>query len=556
MNVPYLRLSGVSAVALVVIAPIALIIYQSVLNAPFYAPHVAFSLASYDFVFSDPQFRHALVGSIALAAGMVVIALPLGAALAILMTRTDLPGRRWFGPAIVLPLFFSSLVVGFGYIVSVGPVGFVTLWWSEFLGHAPWNLNSFPSMVVISGLTHVPYSYLYIAAALNRVNPEVEEAARVIGAGLLRTSMTVSLPLVRPAIVFSAMLIFLLGLEEFGLPLLLGNPSGIMVLTTYLFEISAILGTPSYQIMAVVAVVIMAATLPLVVLQHRSLSGTERFVTLRGKGAAHRVAPLGSLRWPATALVVTWLVLTVALPLAGIVLRSLVTEWGQGASLWANLTLQHFRDLSGSSDLLGSVFNTALVSTLGAAVSVMLYTGVALIQYRWQSRGSAVMDYLVMLPRAMPGLIAGLAFLWLFLFIRPLAPLRGTIISVWAAYTIVWLAYGTRIISGALTQVAPELEEAARTIGAHSMRVLRDITVPLVRPGIATSWLLIFLTFCREYSTAVYLMTSKSEVIGSLIVSLWNNGALDLVSALCVVNVFMILVGLAAALRFGVRLHA
>jgi iron(III) transport system permease protein len=265
---------------------------------------------------------------------------------------------------------------------------------------------------------------------------------------------------------------------------------------------------------------------------------------------------LGSLRWLATALVVTWLVLTVALPLAGIVLRSLVTEWGQGASLWANLTLQHFRDLSGSSDLLGSVFNTALVSTLGAAVSVMLYTGVALIQYRWQSRGSAVMDYLVMLPRAMPGLIAGLAFLWLFLFIRPLAPLRGTIISVWAAYTIVWLAYGTRIISGALTQVAPELEEAARTIGAHSMRVLRDVTVPLVRPGIATSWLLIFLTFCREYSTAVYLMTPKSEVIGSLIVSLWNNGALDLVSALCVVNLFMILVGLAAALRFGARLHA
>ncbi len=556
MRPAYARLSGVGAAAAVVLAPIAIIIYQSFLDGPFYAPDAAFSLASYSFVFGDPQFLQALLKSLALAAGMVVIAVPLGAILAILVTRTDLPGKRWFAPCIVLPLFLSSLVVGFGYIVGIGPAGFITLWWTQNIGPAPWNLNSFASMVLISGLTHVPYSYLYTAAALNRVNPEVEEAARVIGAGLVRTSATVSLPLVRPALIFAAMLIFLLGLEEFGLPLLLGSPSGILVLTTYLFEISDILGTPSYQIMAVIAVVIMAATLPLVLLQQRSLGGAERFVTLRGKGASHRVAPLGRLRWPAAALVVLWLALTVALPLAGIVLRALVTGWGVGASLWANLTLQHFRDLAGSSDLLGSIANTAIVSTIGAAVSVLLYTGVALIQHRWRSGGATILDYLVMLPRAMPGLIAGLAFLWLFLFIKPLQPLRGTIVSVWAAYTVVWLAYGTRVISATLAQVAPELEEAAKTIGARSLRILRDVTVPLIWPGMATSWLLIFLTFCREYSTAVYLMTPRSEVIGSVIVSLWNNGALDLVSALCVVNALMVAVGLATALRFGMRLHA
>jgi iron(III) transport system permease protein len=112
------------------------------------------------------------------------------------------------------------------------------------------------------------------------------------------------------------------------------------------------------------------------------------------------------------------------------------------------------------------------------------------------------------------------------------------------------------MISGTLTQVSPELEEAARTIGASPTRVIWNITVPLVRTGIVTSWFLIFLTFCREYSTAVYLMTPRNEVVGSVIVSLWNNGDLDLISALCVINVIFLLIGLATAQLLGVRLHA
>ncbi len=127
--------------------------------------------------------------------------------------------------------------------------------------------------------------------------------------------------------------------------------------------------------------------------------------------------------------------------------------------------------------------------------------------------------------------------------------------SVWLAYTIVWLAYGMRLVSGTLLQVGPELEEAARTIGASEMRVKRDVTVPLIRYGMLASWLLVFLIFVREYSTGIYLLGPGTEVIGSLLVSLWGTGAIDLVSALSVVNVVMIGVGLAIAVRLGVRLH-
>ena len=131
----------------------------------------------------------------------------------------------------------------------------------------------------------------------------------------------------------------------------------------------------------------------------------------------------------------------------------------------------------------------------------------------------------MLVPRAVPGLLAGLAFLWVFLFFPPLAPLRSTIFSLWIAYTVVWLAYGMRLVSSSLLQVGPELEEAARSAGASRGRVSRDVTLPLIRYGLLASWLLVFMIFEREYSTGVYLLGPGTEVIGSLLVSLWGTGA-------------------------------
>jgi len=183
-------------------------------------------------------------------------------------------------------------------------------------------------------------------------------------------------------------------------------------------------------------------------------------------------------------------------------------------------------------------------------------TALALAVHRWQSKWVRVVDYLALAPRAMPGIVAGLAILWIFLFVKPLTPLRQTMFSVWLAYAVVWLAYGMRLVQGTLLQIGPELEEAARTTGASDLRVKRDVTLPLVRNGMLAAWLLIFLIFVREYSTGVYLLGPGTEVIGSLLVSLWGTGAVDLVSALSVVNVALIGLGLAVALRLGIRLHA
>src|SRR5258706_2171682 len=145
------------------------------------------SLEAYDHVLQDPDSLDALGTSILIALGTVSIALPLGSLLAFLVTRTDLPGRRWIEPALLSPLFVSSLVLGFGYVVSIGPVGFVSLWVKGLIGHVPWTLYSLQNLIVIARLTHVPHVYLYVSAALRNINPEVEEAARIAGAGVWRT---------------------------------------------------------------------------------------------------------------------------------------------------------------------------------------------------------------------------------------------------------------------------------------------------------------------------------------------------------------------------------
>jgi iron(III) transport system permease protein len=544
---------GITAIA--VAMPLSLVFYQSFLTAPFFDPSAKASFAAYSFVFSDDDFWQAFWTTIAIASGMAAIAVPLGALLAFLMVRTDVPGKKYLEPLLLIPIFVSAVVIAFGYVVAIGPVGIFSTLAKEALGFVPWNLYSLWSLIIIAGLTHVPHVYLYSAAALRGLGTDLEEAARVSGANPFRVAINVSLPMIMPAILFAGVLVFFLGFELFGLPLVLGDPQDVLVLSTYLYKLTNKLGVPSYQLMAVVVVVIIGVTAPLVFMQRLLLRQAQRYISVRGKGQKTQPLRLHGWRWFAFGVIILWLVVTVAVPLFGITLRSFVVTWGEGVKLLDVLTLDHYRELMDYPNVIRGIINTFGIGVIGGALAVACYTAIALAVHRWNSGWTRLVDYIVMVPRAMPGLIAGLALLWVFLFVPFLSPLKSTMGSIWLAYTIVWLAYGMRLVSGTLLQVGPELEEAGRVSGASDLQVKRDITVPLIKYGMLASWLLIFLIFVREYSTGIYLLGPGTEVIGSLLVSLWGTGAVDLVSALSVVNVVMIGAGLAVAIRLGVRLH-
>src|SRR5471032_834032 len=558
----------VTITCIAIFLPLFLIFYQSFLSAPFFMPVREFGFDSYRFIFDDPDFSMAFKNGLMLAFGLTVIAVPLGGMLAFLMVRTDLPGRSWVAPMLLVPIFVSPMVMGFG-----------SIWAKELLGFVPWNIYSFTSIVIIAGLTHVPHVYLYASSALKSLGSDVEEAARVAGASPIQVMLNVSLPMIMPALAYAGVLMFFLGFEVFGLVLVLGDPEGHLVLPTYLYKLTNKLGTPSYHLMAAVAVCLVMVTMPLVMIQRWLLKSANKYVSIKGKGARSKAMPLGRWKWLAFALLAGWLLFTIILPLTGIVLRSFVQYWGEGVHLADVLTLQHFRDIFEQPSLVRGIVNTILIGVVGGALAVACYSFIALAMHRKQDGITRLLDYSVLVPRAVPGLLAGLSFLWVFLFVPAwldgmlkgmdngvalwlsghvipvLREVRSTIFALWLAYSVVWMAYGMRLISTALLQVGPELEEAARAVGASRGQVTRDVTLPLIKYGLLGAWLMVFLIFEREYSTGVYLLSPGTEVIGAMLVSLWAGGSTDLVAALSFINITLVAIGLGIALRFGVKLH-
>src|SRR6195256_6666086 len=364
------RTTVVAVTAVVIFMPIGLIFWQSFLNAPFFNPEHRFGFDSYRFIFADSDFWGAFLNSIVIAGGMVLIALPLGAALAFLLTRTDLPAQRLIEVLVLVPVFVSPMVLAFGYVVAMGPVGFYSLWAKDLVGEVPWNVYSLTSIAVIAGLTHVPHVYLYSSAALKSLGSDVEEAARVVGANPLKVAINVSLPMTAPALFYAAVLVFFLGFELFGLPLVLGDPEGHLVLSTYLYKLTNKLGTPSYHLMAAVAVCIVAITFPLVLLQRKLLQGARKYATIKGKAGRMKELPLGKWTWVALLLLVLWLAFTIIVPISGIALRAFVEQWGEGIKLSDVLTLENFTQVFSQSDQVRAIINTFLIGTIGGGLAV------------------------------------------------------------------------------------------------------------------------------------------------------------------------------------------
>lgn len=540
-------------VGLLVLAPIGILLYQSLLNAAFFAPVKRVTLEAYRYVFQDPYFFEALKNSLLIGLGMVAIAVPVGSLFAFLVTKTDLPFGRWFELLLLAPIFISPIILGIGFIVAFGPSGFVSGWVEAILGRVPWTIYTVPAIAVIAGLTHVPYVYLYVASTIQNVDASLEEAARVTGARPLTMALTVTLPLVRPALIYSGILMLLLGFELFGLPLVLGDAKGVMVVTTYLYRLTAITGSSAYHLMAAVSIIIVSIALLLVLLQRFLMGRMEgRFVAFGARG--HRVErlPLGGLRWVWALVLALYLLVVVILPILGVMLRSLVVSWGPGVDLLEVLTLAHYREIFSLPNLSRAVTNTLVLASLGGLVALAFYLLLALGIQRGRAWGR-VLDYLSGVPRAVPGLVMGLAFLWVFLFVKPLSPIRETLLSLLLAYTVVWIPYGVRLLTAALLQVGQEVEEAARVAGASPVRAFLHGTLPLLRGGILTAWFLLFIQFVREYSTGVYLLTSGTEVIGAQIVALWGTGAVEIIAALATLQVIIVSLVFLLATRIGVR---
>lgn len=542
--------------AALVAAPLLPVLYQSFLDRALYDPGQILTLGNFRRLFALDGFGLVIWNTLVFAGLTTVISQVLGTLAALLFGRTDMPGARLFGELFLWPIYLSALVLSFGWYTVYGPAGYLTLLTQDWLGGAPWDLYTLPGMALVAGASQAPVAYIYCMASATITDPSLEEAARIAGAGTLRTLSRITVPLLMPAIAFSAVLNFTVGLELLAIPLVFGDPAGITVLTTFLYNNGVASARPDHGLVATAALLMLVVVCGLVWLQGRLLGNTRRFVTLGGKATRPRPFRLGRLRWPLFAASLVYIGLTVAAPIGALLLRAFTSLLSPMVPIADVLTLGNFTSMLEYPVYLRSIWNSLLVSAIGGVLATALVAVVAAIVLRSEFRWRAALNYLALFPRAVPGVVAGIGFFYAFALVPGLGGIRNTIWVLIFAFTMHYIPVGLGAVAPMLMQMSPDLDRAARVQGADWWTATRRVVLPLTRPALVACLTILFITFFKEYTTAIFLFAPGSEVIGTTLLQAWTQGEVGLVSALAAIQIVVIATCVAVARAvFGVRLH-
>jgi iron(III) transport system permease protein len=419
--------------------------------------------------------------SLSLALLVTLVSIVIGVSLAWLTVRTDLPGRKFWAVATVLPLVIPSYVGAFTLVSAFGPRGLVQSWLE------PLGVERLPSIYGFSGallamtLFTYPYILLSVRAALRGLDPSLEEAARSLGRRPYQVFWEITLPHLRPSIVAGALLVSLYTLSDFGAVSLLRFDTftrAIYLQYTASFDRS---------VAAVLALLLVALTLVILIFEHR-LRGKARYYR-SSSGTVRPVSPvkLGKWRWPA-------LIFCSLIVLLGLITPLIVISFWLVRGVAAGEALQLRMDV---------IFNSLVGSGSAGVVAMLAAIPITVLAIRFPGRTSRWLERSAYLGYALPGIVIALSLVFfganyaLFLY--------QTIFMLIFAYVVRFLPQAVGSARSSLLQVSPRLEEAARNLGRTPLQTLSSITIPLIRPGLLTGLALVFLTAMKELPATLLL---------------------------------------------------
>ncbi len=482
-----------------------------------------FGLDHFHAVLQSRYFLPSLWHSLVFAGGSAVLALLFGWASAWLVERTNTPFKTLAYLTAIISLGTPYILYVSAWLLFFGKAGPVNHFYRMLTGSSDVliNIYSMHGMILIEGFLWSPLAFLLVGATLRNANPELEEAARVSGAGIWQTLRRVTLRLSLPSIMALAMLVFIRAIEAFEVPALVGLPGRLNVLTTDIYGNMVARVPPDLGGASALSVILLTVVLGLLYAYGRLSRHAERFATITGKGFRPRPFDLGRLRYIGAGILVVNFVLLLLVPLAMLIWVSLLPFY-QPVSMGAFklMTLNNFRAVM-SPHHIELIVNTLLISTATATIAVTITFLAGWLAVR-RMFGGWLVEQLATIPLIFPGLILGIAVMQLFLNLP--IPLYGTLgILIWA-FVINYLPYGMRYSSSGMLQIHRELEEAAAVCGASPFKRLRRIVAPLLAPALVAGWLFIFLMAARVLSLAVLLSGPSSQPIAVAMFDLWNNG--------------------------------
>ena len=481
------------------------------------------SLVNFESVLGSRRFLITSANSLVFAAGSAVVALAIGWTTAWIVERTNTPLRPLAYLTAIISLGTPYILYVTAWLLLFGKAGPVNQLYRSLTGTSDVLINvySMPGMVMVEGFLWSPLAFLLVGATLRNANPELEEAARVSGAGTWMTIRRVTLRLSLPSILALAMLVFIRAIEAFEVPALVGLPGRISVLTTDIYGNMVAQAPPDIGGASALSVVMLALVLVLLAVYGRLSRHAERFATITGKGFRPRPFDLGRLRYAAAGILVLNFLLLLLVPIAMLAWVSLLPFYQPlSMAALARVTLDNYRTVF-SPDHVGLIANTLLVAVATATLAVALTFLAAWLAVR-RAPGAWVVERLATIPLVFPGLILGIAVMQLFLHLP--IPLYGTLgILIWA-FVINYLPYGMRYSAAGMLQIHRELEESAEMCGASAFMRLRRIVAPLLAPALLAGWLFIFLMAARVLSLAILLSGPRSQTMAVTLFDLWTNG--------------------------------
>jgi iron(III) transport system permease protein len=499
------------------------------------------SIANFLTVLQNPNVAEALFNTLVACAGGTLIAVAIGLLFSWIVVRTNTPFRGFIAAASILPLFAPPLVAGVAWSILGSPkTGLInTLFKSAGFD---WHVDfySLSGLVFVFGIYYAPYVYMFTSSALRNMDPSLEEAAEISGASAFSTLFTVTFPLIMPAIVSGMLLSFIVMLGIYGVPAVLGAPSNINLLTTYIFKLTN-WSPPLYNTAAAVAIILMVVTGCLVVLQQKVLSGRS-YTTVAGKAFRPRNLDLGGWRWLTFSLGLIYLLVVVVLPtLALIVAAFRKFMFIRDATSLLDMrqySLMHFYSIFDNPLTMKSIYNAVEVGIITAIVGGALAFAIGYTIHRTRLGGRRAIDLISTVPVAIPGLVIGVAYLWAWIGIP--GGLYGTIWILALAFIARFMPDTVKALSTSFLQIHRELEEAAWVCGKGVLGTIGTIVLPLARPGVIASMTLLFVLSIRELGSSLFLYTSNTMVMSVLLLDYYEGGNIGKTAAFSLVQTVLL----------------
>jgi iron(III) transport system permease protein len=543
-----------------VLVPFVMIIWTSLKLARPGEPdflNLSFTFANYLRAYGSSAFWQTSWSTVSFGLASTLLAFVIGAFMAWVLARTNTPLAGLLGFLLIGRIVIPGILIVIAWILVASPnIGLFNQMMLKLAGlRNPVNIYTFWGMVWVQSLELVPLVYLLLAAAFQAMDPRLEEASSMTGAGNWRTLRRISLPLALPAVAAALLLLFLTTIETFEVPLLMGTRAGVRVYTTEIFYDTS--RTPvDWGLSSTYAMALLAVAIVLLLLYFRLIGHGERYQTVTGKDFRPRRIDLGPWRYLTCATALFLVFLITGVPFLMMLYASLLPFYqAPSAAAFASMSLDNYWALFHNTKTITPMLNSTI---LGPATATAVVLVVALISYfvqKTRMRGRRLLDLLGFAPIAIPSVVLGATFFWFYLIV-PL-PIIGTLTIIGLAYLTKYMPVALRFVSASMMQIHSELDEAAQVAGGSWARNLLKIMLPLLKPGLLAAWFWVMVHAYRELTIALMLARSQNRTAAVVIFDLWQEGSFLLLGAFAVL-MFIVLTGLSAVAhsisrRFGVQ---